>query len=170
MNWYKTAQSNIHGYPLEFDETTTTNDRVDELMSNRKKEWWVENEQRLGTEREYQKEVNGKEGEIKWMSPDEYLNTCAVAFQRYQGGDATLEESRQILVDTRRESINDEGEGHPNLIESYKDRWINGEQPPMGYLIHDKKGRWIGQQGMHRALMAKDLGIDEIPVMMITQY
>jgi hypothetical protein len=73
MNWFKKAQYDIYNQPLEFEEKTD-NSIYDQLISDKKKEWWSDNEERTGTEKDYQKEVKDRTGQIEWVSPDEYIS------------------------------------------------------------------------------------------------
>ena len=215
MNWYKTAQYDMYGQPLEFKEKTD-NQMYDQLVSDKRKKWWSDNEERIGTEKEYQQEVKNRTGQIEWMSPDEYINKCLEGnynspsaaipstenrnrqdFERWMEEnpqdsndpqayenwkkenfteDRPFEEYKDDMLDYRRnntlgkhwdDSKGDWANSEQNSIESFKDRWINGEQPPMGYITYTGKGQYYGQEGLHRAMMAKDMGIKEIPVLVI---
>lgn len=58
----------------------------------------------------------------------------------------------------------------PNSEQSYK-RIIEGvamgNKIYIPWLEYDEKGNFVGQEGFHRALVARDLGIDKIPVLVI---
>jgi hypothetical protein len=170
MNWYKFAQYDQYGVPLSFKEEVEA-PTYQSLLSDREMGWHSppEYEYKRGPTRDYMREMKGMTGEIEWMTPDEYINLCSREAHKNaidQGQtDKTYEEFRDMIVRMRRNSI---GEDDRSLIEEYQDRWISGEQPPMGYIIYSR-GSYFGQEGMHRALMAKDLGVSEIPVLIINK-
>jgi hypothetical protein len=217
MNWYKKAQYDMYGQPLEFEESTTNN-MYDQLISDKRKTWWSDNQERIGTEKDYQKEMKNRTGQIEWMSPDEYINRCLEGnynspsaaipstenqnrrdFQKWKEDnqivtddpqvyekwkkdnfteDRPYQEYKKDMLDYRRNSElgehwnydkKDWDNSEQNKIESFQDRWIAGEKPPMGYITYTEEGEYYGQEGLHRAMMAKDMGIDEIPVLIITR-
>lgn len=158
MNWYKKAQYNQYGVPLDF-ETNLRGGYYDTISDEKTN--WVDpktHEYKTGPMKDYTREVEGYTSKIEWMSPDEYIYACA-------GDSENKEESIRFMTETRRRSYDHKGR---NLIEEYKKRWINGENPPMGYLIY-VNGKYWGQEGLHRAIMAKDIGVDLIPVLVINR-
>lgn len=174
MNWYKKAQYDMYGQPLEFREESDVPDYQD-LISDKEHEWYSypfeDRDYKKGPIRDYKKEMEGLTGKIKWMSPDEYIDTCINgAYEFYKDSNEyrdiiSYEQYKHVALNARRSSISEDDK---SLIESYKDRWVAGEQPPMGHLKYFK-GEFTGQEGMHRALMAKDLGIIEMPVLIINE-
>lgn len=163
LNWYRTAQSNIHGYPLEFKEEVGND--YDELLSEEPFEWSNE-KWKTGPKKDYFKEMKGRTGEIRWMSPDEYIDICAMGFygKTEYFKNESFQEYKKEMIQMRRRST--KGEEGPNLIETYQDRWVNGEQPYMGYITY-QNGEFRGQEGLHRAIMALDLGIESIPILIV---
>lgn len=167
MNWFKKAQWDMYGRPLEFQEET------DNLMYNRtvsdESRSWYDNEGKYtkGPAKSFYEEMRGLTGEIEWMSPDEYIDRCVEGAYGAEKPSVEYERWKRLVIQDRRSSIigNDSGN---SLIDAYKDRWIAGEQPPMGYITYDE-GEYSGQEGLHRALMAKDLGVIEIPVLIINR-
>lgn len=174
MNWYKLAQYDMYSQPLTFQEQTDV-PYYDTLISDYPRTWHDPQSQKLQKRpiKDYMREVKNMTGNIEWMSPDEYIDEVARGFVvgeklRLDSGKVSIpdfEDARSNLVDSRRTSY--DTETGKNLIEDYKERWINGEQPPMGYLIYTKEGRLWGQEGLHRAIMAKDLGVSQIPVLIV---
>ena len=86
------------------------------------------------------------------MSPDEYLNRAFEILSR--SGNATPAE----IIAQRA--------GNPEYIQSMAESMLDGNVYAAPYL--DYKGQ--GQEGIHRALAAKQLGVDEIPVMVFDSY
>jgi len=87
---------------------------------------------------------------IVMMSPDEYINKAVKGFKQ-SDPDATAES----VIRTR----------DPDLISKYAKQMQTGAKFPTIMLDYS-----IGfsQEGLHRALAAKQLGLDEIPVMIIS--
>ena len=166
MNWYKRSQYNQYGIPLEFKEKVEA-PIYNDLLSEREMGWYDSKnlEYKRGPVRDYMKERKGMKGEIKWMSPDGYIDIVTAGAYNVSQNSPEFEYFKSLIIKGRRESINDEDY---NLIENYKDRWVNGEQPYMGYIIYSM-GTYFGQEGLHRAIMAKDLDVKEIPVLIINK-
>lgn len=87
----------------------------------------------------------GKTFEIRWVSPDEYLQMSAKA----KG--VSVEDDRRFSEDT--------------LIHEYATAMRRGDKFPM---LMVEAGRQL-QEGKHRALAAKEAGINKIPVMIVTE-
>ncbi len=163
MNWYKRAQSNIYGIPLEFKEET--GNEYDELLSEKPFQWSNE-AWKTGPKKDYFREMKRETGKIEWMPPEEYIDICAWGFYSKNPHTEPFKEFKEEMINMRRRST--EGLKGRNLIEIYQDRWVSGEQPPMGYIIY-RDGEFKGQEGLHRAIMAQDLGIDSIPVLIVNK-
>lgn len=99
-------------------------------------------------EKEYYRTKKNRIGYIEYMTPDEYIEQCA----EYGFKDPTTYER---LVSGRR---NDKGS-----MEWLRNYLEQGNQFYMPYL--NKADR--RQEGLHRSLIAKDLGIEKIPVLVI---
>ena len=92
---------------------------------------------------EYFKESKGLIGNIEWMSPNEYLNKAAdalgISFENFIS-----------IVDNK-------------SIEYYKNKIQKGDTIPMPVVDFSYKG----QEGRHRAIAAKELGIKSIPIFVV---
>jgi hypothetical protein len=109
----------------------------------------------LSRDPNYFKESKDIDYEIRNMSPDEYLERAA-AILRPEG------KTIQYVIDDRaKESgyIN-------NMAASMQD----GRVYAAPYLDYGSGGRRASQEGMHRALAAKQLGMEEIPVMVMDSF
>lgn len=170
MNWYKQAQWDMYGQPLEFQEQTN-NLMYNQTVSDKNRSWYDnEGEYKKGPVKDFYEKMRGMTGEIKWMSPDEYIDICVKGIyytDKTISENYSYEKFRESVIRGRRSSIVEDSK-NKSLLDSYKDRWITGEQPPMGYITYEG-GEFIGQEGMHRAIMAKDLGIIQIPVLIINR-
>lgn len=89
---------------------------------------------------DYMRENKGVCGVIEYMSPEEYLSIC----YEYQGD--------TFVVDK---------EAYDKLLEAVK----NGAEIDMPVL--DFRDGYFFQEGRHRAVLAKDLGVDKIPVLVV---
>ena len=169
MNWYKQAQHDMYGQPLDFKEQMEA-PLYQGLLDNSKMEWYSPKAEDYvkGPTKDYMAEMKNMKGDLVYMSPDEYINECVTGAQQGYFSDGLskpFDELKKEMIQWRRMSTTEEG---GSLIEQYKDRWVKGEQPSMGYIIyHD--GEYFGQEGLHRALMAKDLGVQTIPVLIINK-
>lgn len=87
---------------------------------------------------------------IVMMSPDEYINKAVEGFKK-SDPDATTES----VIRTR----------DPDLVNEYAKQMQAGAKFPTIMLDYS-----IGfsQEGLHRALAAKQIGLDEIPVMVVS--
>lgn len=146
MSKYEQQIVNIYGYPLEFKESHMGRGR--RIEGKRK-----------------------KRGKIEWMSPKEYIDICTKENYKRAIKESIINESfkkwEKRVMKHRRDSIISKETGE-NKIESYKDRWINGEEPEMCHIEY-KEGKFFDQQGLHRALMAKDFRFEEIPVLIVNR-
>ena len=164
MNWYIQAQLNRHGEPLEFQNRTDV-PFYDDLLSEKELDWYDHKTQQhtTGPKKQYMKEVKNRSANVQWMSPDEYINKCVEGFYKYS--DPRIKERFPDVSEYKEWFLNTKQE---NLIKEYSDRWIKGEKPPMVYLIY-KDGEFYGQEGLHRAIMAKQLGLEKIPVLVANE-
>ena len=99
---------------------------------------------------EYYAKEKGETFIIKQMTPTEYLYECAVGFNT---DIHFLLKNRKDMEKIRR-------------IYSYIGE---GNQLPMPFIKYNKNGEFIGQEGIHRAIVAKELGEETIPVLVITK-
>lgn len=91
---------------------------------------------------------------IEHMSPDEYIDRVYDAY-------------KHIVIDdgiplTRNDIINGRSK---SLIKKYAKDMENGDKFPIPSLYY--RGTRLGQEGLHRALAAKLIGINKIPVMVV---
>ncbi len=177
MNWYKKAQWDMFGQPLEFQEKIQ--DPVyNEMISGKDLSWHDEKkEYKTGPAKDYYEKMKGITGEIVWMSPDEYIDRCIKGGYKiyletvgswFGKPNFSYEQFKNVTIEARRYSTVGVY-NNKNLLDIYKDRWVAGEQPPMGYITYNNEGEYVGQQGMHRAIMAKDLGVIQIPVLIVNE-
>lgn len=96
---------------------------------------------------QYYKETKGKSVEIEYMTPDEFIERSAAA----RAKPTTIEEEMRHV--------------DPERVEEYKQRALKGEKMPIPVI--DKAEHT--QEGRHRAMAAKELGVDKIPVMLVEQ-
>jgi len=96
------------------------------------------------TKREYARFEKGKEGTIEYISPDDYIDKCAEGFNK----------SRKEILLQRDEKVVD------RLVKLLK----KGTKLYMPFL--DYVGGF-DQEGLHRAMASKQLGIESIPVLVI---
>lgn len=152
MNWFKRSQNNN----LEFGNKTDI-PFLDNTLSDREMEWtdpstW---KNKKGTLKDYMREIKGTESHLEYMSPDKYLDLCALGFNT----------NKEDLIKSRGESIDKEGK---RLTDVYKDLWLKGSKPPMVYIEY-VDGVFYGQEGIHRAIVAKELGVENIPVLIVNR-
>jgi len=88
---------------------------------------------------DWQRLGKGREAHIEFMTPDEYLNSVGPMADKVNN-----ERSRA-------------------QIEKYKKSAMAGNKFPLPYLDY-REGTFSGQEGIHRAVMAKELKIEKIPV------
>jgi len=97
------------------------------------------------TLQDYYRDEKGMSGEIITMSPDEYINRAAEGFNK----------DINELIETR-------GTKYPT---QYAEKMNNGENFNMPVLDYSKDG--FTQEGLNRAIAAKQLGINEMPVLVV---
>jgi len=88
----------------------------------------------------------GKEAKLVKMTPEEYINRA--------GSDVGYKDEGV------RSSVN------RNRVEYYKERAMEGDMFPYPWLEY-KSGKLKGHDGRHRAMMAKELGLEELDVVEI---
>ena len=93
----------------------------------------------------YFKKAKGKKFTVKLMSPDQYIQAVA----------------RQQKTSTgfQYEHI------HPKLVQKYKKLTLSGSPMPMLTIENTKDAHT--QEGRHRAMVAKELGVKKVPVMVV---
>ena len=103
----------------------------------------------------YFRESKDVDYEIMRMSPDEYLERGA-AILRPEG------KTTQYVIDDRAKES--------GYIDNMAASMQGGQVYAAPYLDYGSGGRDASQEGMHRALAAKQLGMEEIPVMVLDSY
>jgi len=172
MNWYIQAQLNRHGEPLEFQNRTDV-PFYDDLLSEKELDWYDHKTQQYttGPKKQYMKEVKNRTANVQWMSPDDYINRCIQGFyedyiDNNQEAKGQVPKCFKNISDCKEKILN--SRQNIDLIREYSDRWMSGEKPPMVYLTY-KDGKFYGQEGLHRAIMAKQLGLEKIPVLVANE-
>jgi hypothetical protein len=103
----------------------------------------------------YHREAKGIEARIIYMSPDDYMKACAIG--RHEGRGGSLADEYASLSE--------------NLVNEYAEKMRAGEEFPMPvleYKIGDYKGKQYisaNQEGRNRAMAAKKIGMEKIPVL-----
>lgn len=100
----------------------------------------------------YQKRRKGREAKIVYMTPDEYIEK-SLKPEAYQG-----RTKEKLLLDI----INEKN------VDFIADKMLEGKKFGLPYLEY-MGNALIGQEGRHRTLAAKKLGIAKIPVAIVTQ-
>lgn len=99
---------------------------------------------------DYFAKAKRRKGGVIMMSPDEYIERAAKGFQKFEP-DTTVDS----LIQTRDEE----------LINKYAQEMKAGAKFPTIMLDYSMG---FGQEGLHRALAAKKLGLKKIPVMVVS--
>ncbi len=172
MNWYKQTQVDLQGNPLEFRQEVEA-PTYNALISEKPMSWYdhTQDKEMTGTVKQYYNDMKKKRGRIEQMSPDEYIDHC---INEMWLNDPELrkqfnsqEELKERILGYRTQSIDDEGR---SLLEKYKEMWLQGNKPPLPYIIYrGKEKEYFGQEGFHRALAAKELGVASMPVLIIEE-
>ncbi len=107
---------------------------------------------------EYFKNNKGLIFEIEWMSPNEYLKKSFELHKEFYRffRDFNVKSFENYL----KESIN------PDLIQEYTQRTLNGSKMPIPVLDYNN----MSQEGRHRAVVAQQLNVEEIPVLVVKPY
>lgn len=106
---------------------------------------------------EYFKTNKGLVFEIVYMSPQEYLEESYKIHKKFSSDYGV----NQIPFETYLKTIID-----PDRINEYTERTLEGSKMPMPVLDYDK----LTQEGRHRTVVAMELGIEEIPVLVVRTY
>lgn len=119
------------------------------------------------TQKEYYAKHKDLVGEIKYITPDEYLNIVTDSFwEKYPEKDKKIlgEDGKEKFIKwfnssrIRRESV----DGIKQLIKEKVDIHLP-------FIEFYKEGKGISQEGNHRAIAAKELGIKKIPVLFVNE-
>jgi len=102
--------------------------------------------------REYYEKRKGERAHIEYMSPNEYFDRVDKGFRSKVSADKQHEVMPQIPDNFR----------NPDLLTAAK----KGSKFAMPFIEYNE-GEFLEQEGRHRATMAKDLGIEKMPVVII---
>lgn len=94
---------------------------------------------------EYHKENKGVCGTIELMTPDDYIATCVKI------------RTRPSTIETEIRSVSQ------SLIDKYYQRSLRGEKMPIPVIDENM----CSQEGRHRAMVSKRLGLEKIPVLVV---
>ena len=97
------------------------------------------------------------------MSPDDYIKKCA-RIARRKGYHEKTKNTEKTMVNSRKEHTTDNGE---NTIEKYKKRLQDPkDKVNEPWIMYNPYGNTNNdaQDGLHRAIAAKELGMKKIPV------
>ena len=119
------------------------------------------------TRREYYEKVKGITGKVVFISPDEYLERATrgqwEAMRPNQRSDwKNYDDFKTYVVEKQRIS--------EDKIKALQDKLKKGERWNIPSLEYDKEtGKLRSQEGYHRAILAKRMGIKQIPVMEVNK-
>jgi len=100
----------------------------------------------------YQEIKKGLNAHIEYMTPDEYMNRIGdIDVKSY------LEEDSRRPIPISRERI-----------DLYKQDALRGDKFAMPWIDY-RDGKYEGQEGRHRAIMAKELGVEKMPVVIVNR-
>ena len=102
--------------------------------------------------RQYYEKVKGERAHIEYMSPDNYFKKVDEGFKSRTPMNKRHEMMPQIPEHYR----------NPDLLKAAK----RGDKFSMPFIEYNE-GEFADQEGRHRATMAKDLGVEEMPVVII---
>ena len=100
------------------------------------------------TSKDYWRDRKKKEGVLQWMSPDAYIDACREGF-RSVGEKGNIESGRD-----------------PELVDKYAKMMEDGVKfhlPTLDYRSYAGEMEF-SQEGIHRAMAARQLGDERIPV------
>jgi len=103
-------------------------------------------------QREYYEKRKGERAHIEYMSPDAYFDRVDEGFKSRVPDDKQYEVRTQVPDNYR----------NPKL----KEAAMRGDKFAMPFIEYDE-GEFVSQEGRHRATMAKDLGVEKMPVVII---
>ncbi len=99
---------------------------------------------------DYFAKAKRRKGSVIMMSPDEYIERAAAGFRKHDP---------EVTVDSVIKSRD------TALVDKYAQEMQSGDKFPTIMLDYSMG---FGQEGLHRALAAKKLGIEKIPVMIVS--
>lgn len=110
---------------------------------------------------EYFRQNKGLTFEIEWMSPEEYLKK---SYEIHEELKSKYQISKLIVKNNISTYLNNNID--QNLIQEYTERTLKGSKMPIPILDYHN----MTQEGRHRAMVAQQLNVEEIPVLVIRDY
>lgn len=107
--------------------------------------------------REYQQKHKGREAHIEYMSPDDYFKKIDQDINKFKANEGLYAIDGGPPYEATHEQV-----------KKYKAAAMRGDKFAMPWIDY-KKGEWTGQEGRHRALMAKELGVEKMPVVIVNE-
>lgn len=92
----------------------------------------------------------GYKRKLDYMTPDEYIEKSMV--------------SHNIPVNPRTKDDYERSSIHPNNVKRIKMGLITPQKQVPALWLETKEGKLVGQEGRHRAIAARELGIEKVPV------
>jgi hypothetical protein len=117
---------------------------LNELQPFKTDEYNTPNQMEIMANPDYWREKKRVVGGVQWMSPTEYIRACEVGFRR-NGTEGLVRGGR-----------------NPELIKKYAFDMKRGDKFPM--LELDYRQDYFGQEGLHRAMAAEEIGVKKVPV------
>ena len=142
-----------------FSEETTGMSYYDNLFGPRGEE--IDNVDKI-SQKEYYKINKNVEGDVVYMSPDEYIDTAA----RGQ-----YEEQKRINPKITYEEFKSDIEGRrvsKESLDKIRNAIKEGKKINIPHLEYTEEGL-VGQEGYHRAIVAKELGLKQMPVLLVRE-
>jgi len=107
-------------------------------------EYNTPNQMEIMANPDYWREKKGVVGSVQWMTPTQYIQACEIGF-RNNGSEGLVRGGRT-----------------PELIKKYAFDMKRGDKFPM--LELDYRNDYFGQEGLHRAMAAEEIGVKKLPV------
>jgi len=117
---------------------------LNELQPFKTDEYNTPNQMEIMANPDYWREKKGVVGSVQWMTPTQYIQACEIGF-RNNGSEGLVRGGRT-----------------PELIKKYAFDMKRGDKFPM--LELDYRDDYFGQEGLHRAMAAEDIGVKKLPV------
>jgi len=103
-------------------------------------------------------------GEVEWMSPDEYIRRIHISKKMTS---KELKEYRKRAIKHGAKGILEYPPYSPESMKHWKAQVDQGKQIDMPWIEYDDRGLVSSQEGYHRILLAKEMGLKQVPVVII---
>ncbi len=130
-----------------FNTETTGMSFYDALLDEKQAEYYAKNKKAVG--------------EVLYISPDNYIDFAAKGNWEEYGREGTFENFRENTIAQKQTDFGKEN------IQKLKKIVEEGGKIDMPVLEYYQDGHFRSQEGYHRALMAKELGVEMIPVLVV---